>query len=450
MLSDPYSLTTQETALVGGLAGLIVWEVWRSWKGRDPLQAYQPTIFVGAILTYYCLIGPLRAIANGEWVDRGLDLRNTMVWAWAGSLIFYGALLIGYHSLPRWRWKSRFTGIYLPTENWRKLASRLNWVGIAFYTIGSGPVVLAQLNPFGAREAIQELSASGIDLGAWSNYFSLCLNFLIPGTILLFGCWVIDRKGLSQWLLWMLVGAGLFTTSGFRWRLVVLLAPISLLWFLARQRRPKALFLAFFASGLIFIGGYVGITRTYGLGLDVSRLEGESTSEIFNAGFREASIFLTTGGLIAQSPDRYPFVGLTPIKNVLTFFIPRQLWPQKGTNEYISRATYTLYGGPRAGGSALLNIAEYYLMFGWPSLIAMSLLLGVTLRSLYEWFLLNRYDLSAQVVYICSACFLYVVISRGYLPQVAALLSYTVIPLALLRGWAIQNYLRTRYPQRRA
>ena len=80
----------------------------------------------------------------------------------------------------------------------------------------------------------------------------------------------------------------------------------------------------------------------------------------------------------------------------------------------------------------------------------MSLLLGVTLRSLYEWFLLNRYDLSAQVVYICSACFLYVVISRGYLPQVAALLSYTVIPLALLRGWAIQNYLRTRYPQRRA
>lgn len=439
MPTDPYSLTASEFLLVAGLAGLIGWEVWRSWRSADPARATQPTVIVGAVLTYYSLIGPLRAIASGEWVDRGLNLRGTMVWAWAGSLLFYAALLLGYYALPRWSWRSRFSGITLPSQRWRELGGRLNILGLGLYSLAVGPSVVAQFNPFGAGEALQNVSGSGVDLGGFGNYFSLSLNFLIPGTLLLFCSWVRDRHGGISVVFWTLAAAGLFTTAGFRWRLVVLLVPMALLWFVARQRRPKLAFMAVVATGLILIAGFVGLTRTYGAGLDTSRIEGQETAEIFDAGFAEAHIFLTTGGLIAQTPERYPFVGLTPLINTATFFVPRQLWPDKGSNEYISDAAFTLYGGPQAGGSALLNIAEYYLMFGWPSLLAMSLLLGIILRSLYSWYLLNRGDISAQVIYTTAICFLYVVISRGYLPQVVSLLAFTVLPLGVARVWVFSR-----------
>lgn len=439
MPTDPYRLTALEFSLVAGLAGLIGWELWRSWRSSDPSRATQPTVIVGAVLTYYCLVGPLRAIANGEWVDRGLDLRDTMVWAWAGSLLFYASVLVGYYALPRWHWRSRFTGIILPPQRWRQFGVRLNILGLALYSLASGPSVVAQLNPFGAREAIQSLSSSGFDLGAFTNYFSLSVNIIIPGTLLLFCAWAQDKRGGFGLLLWSLAAAGLFTTSGFRWRLVVLLVPMALLWFLTRQKRPKLAFLAIITAGLLFIAGFIGLTRTYGLGLDSSKLESVESAEIFEAGFDEAHIFLTTGGLIAQTPARYPYVGMTPLINAATFFIPRQLWPNKGTNEYISDAAWLLYGGPQAGGSALLNIAEYYLMFGWPSLIGMSLLIGVILRSLYSWFLANRFDISAQVVYATAVCFLYVAISRGYLPQVVSLMFFTVLPLGFARGWILSK-----------
>lgn len=446
MPNDPYSLTALEGLLVVGLASLIGWEAWRSWRATDPSMAMQPTVVVGAVLTYYCLVGPLRAIANGEWVDRGLDLRGTMVWAWAASLLFYAAVLLGYYALPPWRWRSRFTGITLPPQRWRELGGQINALGLVLYSLPVGTGIVAQFNPFGAGEALKNLGASGLDLGALSNYLLLSLNLLIPGTLLLFCAWVNDRRGGVQVLLWILCAAGLFTTSGFRWRLVVLLVPMALLWFLARQRRPRLAFMAAVVAGILFIAGFVGLTRSYGRGLDTSLIEDKQTADIFDAGFHEAHIFLTTGGLIEQTPERYPYVGLTPLINTATFFIPRQWFPSKGTNDYISNAAWSLYGGPQAGGSALLNIAEYYLMFGWASLIGMSLALGVILRSLYNWFLLNRYDISAQVIYATATCFLYVVISRGYLPQVVSLLAFTVLPLGVARGWIL---IRARHQLRR-
>ena len=77
---------------------------------------------------------------------------------------------------------------------------------------------------------------------------------------------------------------------------------MAMLWFVARQRRPQLVIVAMTTAGLIFIAGFVGLTRTYGAGLDTSKVDQTETAEIFDAGFHEASIFLTSGGLIAQTP----------------------------------------------------------------------------------------------------------------------------------------------------
>jgi hypothetical protein len=157
-------------------------------------------------------------------------------------------------------------------------------------------------------------------------------------------------------------------------------------------------------------------------------------AEIVASAFQESGIFFTSGGVMRQIPETSPYVGLTPLVNSVAFFVPRQFWPDKPGNEYLSEAVLILYGNPAySAGTAILNFAEYYLMFGWLSLVAMSVGLGFLLRGLYEWLLQRRLDPSAQATYAVTVCFLYVVVSRGYLAQVVGLFCFTVLPLFLLR-----------------
>jgi nicotinamide riboside transporter PnuC len=74
-------------------------------------------------------------------------------------------------------------------------------------------------------------------------------------------------------------------------------------------------------------------------------------------------------------------------------------------------------------------------MAGWISLLVMGLALGGLLRSLWNWFSVRRTESLAQVAYVCAAGYLYVVISRGYLPQVVTLFVFVVAPLFALYYW---------------
>ena len=68
-------------------------------------------------------------------------------------------------------------------------------------------------------------------------------------------------------------------------------------------------------------------------------------------------------------------------------------------------------------------------MFGWFSVVAAGFLIGALLRQLWTWFLWRQYEPLAQSIYLLSASYLYVVVSRGYLPQVVMLYVFSVLPL---------------------
>ena len=160
--------------------------------------------------------------------------------------------------------------------------------------------------------------------------------------------------------------------------------------------------------------------------------------EFFDAGFGEAAVFFTSAGVIEQTPSRAPNVGLTPLVATVLFPIPRALFPGKPDATYITDATALLYGSENfARGTAFLNYTEYYLIAGWPSLIALSALLGWLMRRLWNWFLFRQDEPFAQALYLLTTSYLYVVISRGYLPQVLMLFGFSVLPLFWLYGrWA--------------
>ncbi len=437
-LFDSSELGGTELLLVGGLIAAFVTEIARAYGSRSWLQLYRPTVFLAAILTYYCLLSPLRALALGEWVERGQNLRGAMVYGWGGALVFYLSVLVGFHECPTPRFDRRFI-LQPEPERLHRLGRSFCLLAMGLYALSAGTALLAQLNPLTVRDAVVE-GGTGLELGAFASYIGYGVNLLIPGVLLLFTSWVISRRHGIQVLGWGLATAGLFTTLGFRWRLVVLVLPMVLLWYLVRGRRPRIrVLVAFGAAGILLVAGALGIGRDYGRGIDVEAVRGSSLEELIESGLVEGrSVFFTTGGVIQRVPERAPFVGPAPFLSVLQIPIPRTFLPEKDTIAYLRNSIQPVFGDPAFSvGAAVMNYGEYYLVAGWPSLVALSLLFGWLLRCLWNWFLLRCREPFAQVIYLLCACFLYVVVSRGYLAQIAYLSAFTLLPLFLVYGrWA--------------
>jgi hypothetical protein len=137
-----------------------------------------------------------------------------------------------------------------------------------------------------------------------------------------------------------------------------------------------------------------------------------------------------SSGIIANTPAGQPFVGLQPFISTLLFPIPRAFWPEKNSFDYLSNSIADLFGSSGlATGQAILGYAEYFLMFGWPSLILMGLVSGWLLRCLWNWFSPRRRETLAQVAYLSTCGLLYIWVSRGYMPQVALTFAFGSLPL---------------------
>jgi len=431
-------LSYPEVCLLLGLIALIGWELNQALSSHSWVSIYRPTLFVAVVFGYYVLVGPLRAIATGETIYRGLEHRELLLWGWGAALVSYASLLLGFYA-PGEPQAPRKLILSPDPERLHLLGVRLCQLGLLMFALVSGTRLFALLNPLAARQLTEGgFGEQGVDVGAIANYFNYAVNLLIPGLCLITAAWLRQRSHTLSLIIWFFAAIGIYISLGFRYRLVILAVPLLLLWFMARSRRPSLSLLAIFLAGFITLNGLIGLTRSYGRGLDLAAVEGQGTGDFFDAGFGEAAIFFTSAGVIEQTPARAPYVGLTPLVATVLFPIPRALFPGKPDASYVTDATALLYGSENfASGSAFLNYTEYYLIAGWPSLIALSALLGWLLRRLWNWFLFRQDEPFAQALYLLTTSCLYVVISRGYLPQVLMLFGFSVLPLFWLYGrWA--------------
>jgi len=161
-----------------------------------------------------------------------------------------------------------------------------------------------------------------------------------------------------------------------------------------------------------------------------------SPVEIFLSSFEEAGTFFTSSLVMSLVPSKYPYIGAEPIIASLLHPIPRSLLSGKPSGDYTYRiqdSIYTTKGSVSwKSHTAFLSFVEYYLIAGWASLVLISFGLGFLMRRLWSWFLLRQYEPIAQSIYLLNTCYLYSVISRGYLPQVLMTYCTVVIPLYLV------------------
>ena len=431
-------LSPAELLVILAIVALMTLESVLAIRSRSWVQIYRPTLFVAVVLAFYVLLGPLRAIlAAGETANfvgtsgtlyRGLDHRGFLLWGWLGALIFYACTLIGFHGWTA-QLKPRRLMVHADLPRILRWGRVLCWVGFLMYVLVNGSRVVNLLNPMAPQNFDRVwFGFSGFNFGPFQNYFRLGINFLIPGIIIQFAVWLRQRKSLWVVASWSIVASLIFLSETFRYRILLLVVPLLLLWLFYYKRRPRLVFLLAFMVLFVGLNGLVGLSRTHLRGLDFTKAAGYRPIEIIASSFEEAGVFFTSSAVLERVPRDSPFVGWRPLAAAALQPIPRQLLPAKPAGDYANELRERIYGNPYSF-TAYLNFAEYYLIAGWTSLVVMSVFFGWLLRRLWTWFLWRQYEPLAQSVYLLNASYLYVVISRGYLAQVFMLYALTIIPV---------------------
>ena len=80
-------------------------------------------------------------------------------------------------------------------------------------------------------------------------------------------------------------------------------------------------------------------------------------------------------------------------------------------------------------GAAYLNFGEYYIMFGWFGIFIFNFILGFLFKRLWSWIKLHKEEPLALLLYVLNVSFIFMIISRGYLPQQFHLYMFTIFPL---------------------
>jgi hypothetical protein len=400
-------------------SGLVVFIVGYNYL-RGYREFWSPLTIIALVYAYYCCLGPYEAVLTGNTFDRLQNMRNYYPSAFLGALISLASYVVGF--VFHGRTGGQNIAPTITHEQIFYLGRNIFLLGFILFTISTGGQVTKLINPLDA----EYISQAG---GTFANYLALSLNFVIPAIALLFTYFLITRKGFWWFVIPFIVSIGLFTTLGFRYRIVLLLASCSIVFFYYRGKRPNLILLVAGFISLITIMGLINEARRYGTGLDSKRLESATTESAYRSGLEEAGIFQTSGAVIDLVPQRYPYVGIQPLVSTLLFPIPSKWMTDKNSAQYLFEALDVIYGKKYSKGAAILAFGEYYLAFGWAGIVIGCFITGWFLRRLWNWFLFNSQNPLVIAAYSVFTSFIYVIISRGYLPQITYLFFFTVFPI---------------------
>jgi oligosaccharide repeat unit polymerase len=403
-------------------------------------EFWSPLTLIAVIYGYYCCLGPYQAVTSGDTYDRLVNMRPFYVsalWGAFVSLLFY---VIGFNAN---RASIRRPIQAFPPEALFTYGRNMLIIGFILFTISTGGNVAKLINPLDAQYVGQQG-------GSIANYLGLSLNFMIPGLALLFAYVVTTRNRILWFIIPFAISMGIFISLGFRYRLILLLGSMAIIYYYTVRKKPNLIVAPLAIFALIAFMGIINISRQYGAGLNTSKLEGGTSVKYYQSGLRESLIFQTSGAVIDIVPEKHPYAGFEPIWSTLLFPIPSAIFPEKKSSEYLFNALDAIYGKKVSQGAAMMAYGEYYLAFGWLGLMLGSFITGWFYKKLWIWYKSNHANPFVIVVYAVTVTYLYVIISRGYLPQVTMLFFFTVFPTFFVLWLAKKKYPFVRVKQSRS
>lgn len=425
-------LSSEETVLLLILSFGVIGIPIASFLKKDYVTIWSPIVFVCVVYFYYAIIGPLNAIIKDDTTFRVLDHRSYYSLALLACNVSFYSILIGFHSNRRKENRNEVlvnASIYKLQKNGIILIA----ISIFLFTIFSGGDITSRINFLDTSRDSQDFQ------GSFAAYLMLSINFLIVGVCLILYNQV-KRKKIIIFILSFFLAASIFINEAFRYRLVVLVVAVFTAYHLYLKKKPKILLLAAVVIPFFLLMGVLEVSRRYGRGIEVERLEGKDYTELTESGLNETAVFWASGYFMEEALDKYGYTYFDFISNAVASPIPRAIWPSKPDGSYILQ-TNDLYG-TYGTGQAYLNFCEYYLAFGWPGIIICSFLLGFFLKKAWLWFLVNKDNPLAITAISVLNGFVYVLISRNYTTQHVTLFFFTVYPAFFIIWLYKKGYLK--------
>lgn len=396
------------------LTMFIIFVFIKSIVSKNKIDVFSPMVFISIIYLMYTVIGPLVFLNFEMDVFPGGFTRQFYEPAWLASMISLFSIYFGYSIYLKKRQPIR--NYSLSYSKMFMIAIGINLMGLFLYGIVNPGRLIAQLNPLSVSHFHETSEAGG-----FINYLNSAINFLIVGNSLLLLS--IKRISLFNKRFWvfiffLLITFSIYSSLGFRYRLLLLFVSLFVSYYLKKGTRPSFILAGIIVPLFIAVMGIIGLTRSYGSGLDLSALENSGNQNAIVSGFRETNVFPISGAVIKAVPERVDFVYTEIIRNAILFPIPRKFILNKDTDSYI-RNPIKAYKPFREIGAqtwaAMLFFAEWYAAFGWFGLIGISIFLGIFYRRLWERVNINIQNEYFIVEYAIYLSFLYLIITRSTL-----------------------------------
>ena len=395
---------------------------------KKKLAFWTPITMFSVVMIYYAIVGPIKSIWDNDTYLRLIDHRPFFIYAWAGALLFAACFIVAYYATP--------AKISRPIELNMKTFRKQVWI---CFSIGLGSFIL--LKGFGGLARVQFWDAQSgggealLDAGSFNAYLGNAFNFLIisaPGFVYLYKK---KQVGFILTGLVMFTIVGLTISMGFRWRLVIMGFASMAIWYFSENKKVRIASLAILSLGFLVLMGIMQQARSYGRGLDLNRVEGQSLEGNLEHSLSESATFQASGLVMFHTGKSFQTIGLSPVIQSLVSPIPRALWGDKPTGDHLKNIedVYIINKKRTGAGQAILGYGEYYMMYKWWGIIMMSAFMG--------WFFARtgKMPKAAEsssvemhpwlfIFKVLTSAYLYVVISRGYTPQQFMFYFFTVYP----------------------
>ena len=382
------------------------------WRKKNPLfSLVSPPILLSLFVLIYCVMGVKLFWSNG-YNFLGKDYSESL-----DSIYYIITLYTVIFSLSFLVFKS-----FLP-KNLNKpiFNAKLNFKPVWIYC---SLLMILMLFLF-----------VGINIAIPTNIFFTFFNSIV--TIISFA--VIARMRGSTLICLLLISIILYL--GFRYRLIYLLFPILLYFFLLKAPILSKIYKWVFGiSAVIMLIAVTGVARSYGNGLQLDSLAGLSISELLIKGiFNDTSTVLVSGAAIDYMVENDAYSYFSQIKYILSYFIPSNLWASKEYSPillYIGRATGQYNNDAGAIG---LGFVEYFHTAGVVGVVAFAMIHSYFGARIYNNMVLfkNNYHIfiyGAVVAWFINS------LTRGYFPQNTHELLSLLIGIFFIKRYMKHNY----------
>lgn len=413
--------------VIFGIIGVVLIS---NFRNKDVRYVFSPSTFVCLVFLYYAVIGPFYTIFTGDTTYRLTDMSPYYSISWVGV----ATLLIGFYVTWKANWKPIITSRYLYSDNAViKSATIVFLIGFTMYIAWMENNIKILIYGYNERNEFH-------NEGTFVMYLMQGLGLMILPLCCYFRTKLLTKRRMIWFYLMLILIVWIYLSSGFRFRLVLLIINLATIYYITRMIRPNLLVWSVLAIAFILFMGIMEYSRTYEKGLNLQRVEGKGTEELFEGGTNEARIFMASGAVMSQVQSKGDYAYIDPIMNGILMPLPYAIFPQKRAFlGYMSGRVDSVFG--RYGtGVAVMEYAEAFVAFGWIGVFLLGAFTGYLSKRIWNYFITSDGELLPLLSLAAYNGFLYVYISRGYFAQILTTsFFYVIIPLFLF------HYLAKHY-----